>query len=52
MRYKLYVLATAILISSGAAASAQVLAPGATRVMPGPMPPLAIGPYDPRFAVR
>jgi hypothetical protein len=28
MRYKLYVLATAILISSGAAASAQVLAPG------------------------
>ena len=28
MRYKLYVLATAILIASGAAASAQVLAPG------------------------
>jgi hypothetical protein len=28
MRYKLYVLATAILITSGAAASAQVMAPG------------------------
>ena len=28
MRYKVYVLATAILIASGAAASAQVLAPG------------------------
>jgi hypothetical protein len=28
MRYKLYVLATATLIASGAAASAQIMAPG------------------------
>jgi hypothetical protein len=52
MRYKLCVLATAVLISSGAAASALVSAAGATRVMPGPMPPLAIGPHDPRLAPR
>jgi hypothetical protein len=34
MRYKLYVLATAILISGDAAASAQVLAPVASRLRP------------------
>jgi hypothetical protein len=42
MRYKLYVLATAIMISTGAAASAQVLAPGPA--LPGNAVTGGIGP--------
>jgi hypothetical protein len=48
MRYKLYVLATAILISSGAAASAQVLAPGPA--LPGNAVTGGIGPSTTQIA--